>query len=269
MQCPAVVAEALRRARAVAACTAAAALVAGCSLWRPTVVPLRTIVQPAPCAARPDTLLVLLPGSHSLPEDFLREGFVQAIRERRIAADVLLVDAHVGYYDQRSIVTRLQADIVQPARAQGYRHIWLTGISIGAVGSMLYAQAQPDDVDGLLLIAPFLGSRLSAKEIEVAGGLAAWQAPNLPGGIDFDLALWRWLQMQTSPATAGRKLPLFLGYGNDDRFVYNDKVLSQALPPARVFTAEGGHDWPAWKALWPRMLDATPLPRDGSCVPAP
>jgi pimeloyl-ACP methyl ester carboxylesterase len=182
---------------------------------------------------------------------------------------VLLVDAHVGYYDKRSIVTRLQADIIKPARAQGYEHIWLAGISIGAVGSMLYADAHPDDVDGLLLIAPYLGSRLSAKEIEVAGGLATWQAPNLPSEGDIDLTLWRWLQAPTSPAISGKKLPLFLGYGDDDRFVYNDKVLGQALPPARVFTASGGHDWPAWKALWPRMLNATSLPRDAGCAPTP
>jgi pimeloyl-ACP methyl ester carboxylesterase len=258
-----------RALRGFAACLAAAVLLAGCSLWRPTVVPLRTIVQPAACATRPDTLLVLLPGSYSLPEDFVREGFVKTVREQRIAADVLLVDAHVGYYDKRSIVTRLQADVIQPARAQGYKHIWLAGISIGAVGSMLYADARPDDVEGLLLIAPYLGSRLSAKEIEVAGGLATWQAPNLPSEGDIDLTLWRWLQAQTSPAIAGKKLPLFLGYGDDDRFVYNDKVLSRALPPARVFTASGGHDWPAWKALWPRMLDATSLPRDAGCVPTP
>lgn len=248
---------------------AAASLLAGCSQWRPNVVPLRTIVQPAPCATRPDTLLVLLPGSYSLPEDFVSEGFLQAVRQRNIAADVLLVDAHLGYYEERSIVRRLQADIVQPARKLGYRHIWLVGISIGATGSILYARSQPGDVDGVLLIGPFLGSRLAAKEVEIAGGLAAWRAPSQPDSGDLDLALWRWLQAQTSSAVAGRKLPLFLGYGDADRFIYNDKVLSQALPPSRVFTAKGGHDWPAWKALWPRMLDATPLPRDNSCVPVP
>jgi pimeloyl-ACP methyl ester carboxylesterase len=226
--------DSCRALRGFAACLAAAVLLAGCGLWRPTVVPLRTIAQPAACATRPDTLLVLLPGSYSLPEDFVREDFVKTLREQRIAADVLLVDAHVGYYDKRSIVTRLQADVIQPARAQGYKHIWLAGISIGAVGSMLYADAHPDDVESLLLIAPYLGSRLSAKEIEVAGGLATWQSPNLPSEGDIDLTLWRWLQAQTSPATAGKKLPLFLGYGDDDRFVYNDKVLSRALPPTRV-----------------------------------
>ena len=100
---------------------------AGCAS-RPATAPLRTIAQPSPCEAQADTLLVLLPGTYSLPEDFVREGFVRAVREAGLAADVLLVDAHTGYYENRSIVDRLHADVVRPARARGYRQVWLAGI---------------------------------------------------------------------------------------------------------------------------------------------
>ena len=90
-----------------------ALIAAGCAfVWRPTSVPLRYLVAPAGCALRPDTLLVLLPGSWSLPEDFEREGFVGAVRQRHLAADVWLVDAHVGYYREGSIIDRLAADLV-------------------------------------------------------------------------------------------------------------------------------------------------------------
>lgn len=250
------------------ACVAAVALLGSCAQWRTPTVPLRTLAQPAPCAARPDSLLVMLPGSHSLPEEFIREGFVRAVRERRLAADVLLVDAHVGYYDNRSIIKRLRADVVEPARAKGYRRIWLVGISIGGVGAMLYADAQPDDVDGLVILAPYLGTRLTALEIRNAGSLAAWPAPLPSPESDVDVTLWRWLQAQTNPADPGKKIPLFLGYGLDDRFVYNARVLSEALPPARVFTTEGGHDWPAWNPLWRHMVEVIPIPRDATCAPA-
>jgi pimeloyl-ACP methyl ester carboxylesterase len=239
----------------------------GCAQWRPATVPLRTIAEPARCAVPPNTLLVLLPGSYSLPEEFQREGFVTTVRDSQLAADVVLVDAHVGYYNQRSIIDRLRDDVIQPARAKGYKQVWLVGISIGAVGAMIYADARPGDVDGVVLIAPFLGSYLSAQEIRNAGGLAAWRAPDLPSQGDIDLTLWRWLQAQTRPGPADGKLPLYLGYGLDDRFVFNDKVLSQAMPPSQVSTAEGGHDWPAWRVVWRQIVAALPLPRDPACKP--
>jgi pimeloyl-ACP methyl ester carboxylesterase len=229
-------------------------------------VPLRTIAEPARCDARPETLLVLLPGARSMPEEFQQEGFVQAVRERQLAVDVLLVDAHPGYYYSRSIVERLRADIIEPAHARGYRRIWLAGISLGGAGAMSYAEAWPNDVDGIVMLAPFLGSRESAQEIANAGGLSAWQAPSVSNEGNVDLSLWRWLQTQTSPSAAGRKLPLYLGYGVDDRFAFNHEVLRQALPAERVFTTEGGHDWPAWIVLWQRVLDAGVLPRDTTCV---
>jgi pimeloyl-ACP methyl ester carboxylesterase len=260
----------LRRALTALAGLTAAALV-GCALWRPATVPLRTITAPAHCATPPDILLVLLPGSYSLPEEFLSEGFVQTVRERRLAADVLLVDAHVGYYNNRSIIERLRVDVVEPARARGYRQVWLAGISIGAVGAMIYADARPDDVDGIVMLAPYLGTRLAAQEIKTSGGLAAWRAPAVSADAELDATLWRWLQAQTGTGTASatKKVPLFLGYGRDDRFAFNDEVLAQAMPRSRVFTAEGGHDWHAWRPLWRDVVNVIPIPSDPGCAAQP
>ncbi|KQP17668.1 alpha/beta fold hydrolase [Pseudorhodoferax sp. Leaf267] len=241
-----------------AALLASALFLTGCAAWRPATVPLRSIAMPSQCTARADTLLVLLPGSYSLPEEFEREGFIDAVRAQRLAADLLLVDAHVGYYHQRSIVDRLQADVVAPARAQGYRQVWLAGISIGGLGAMLYAEARPGEVDGLVVLAPYLGTHLVAKDIANAGGLAAWRAPPAPLAQDLDAGLWRWLQQQTAGPSAP---PLWLGYGLDDRFFYNAEQLRPALPAKQVFTAPGGHDWPVWTGLWQRMLPALPIPR--------
>ncbi|MGY4828473.1 serine aminopeptidase domain-containing protein [Sphaerotilaceae bacterium SBD11-9] len=239
----------------------AATLLGGCNAWREPTVPMRTIAEPAPCAGRSDTLLVLLPGMRSLPEEFQREGFVKAVRERQIAADVLLVDAHWGYYDNRSIVDRLRADVIQPARAQGYRRIWLAGISLGGVGAMRYAQAWPGDVDGIVMLAPYLGTPESAQQIQSAGGLAAWRAPPGRDGAEGDVRLWRWLQVQTSHTGDVKRLPLYLGYGQADRFASNAEVLRRAMPAGHVFTTAGGHDWDAWTVLWRQMLDAGVLPR--------
>lgn len=245
--------------------TMSLALLAGCAS-RPLVVPLRTIEQPAPCAPL-DTLVVMLPGSYSLPEDFIREGFVRRLRERGAKVEVLLVDAHVGYYESRTIVDRLHADVVQPARARGVRQVWLVGISIGAVGAMLYAEEHPRELEGMVLLAPYLGSRLFTLDIENAGGLSRWQAPERRVDEDVEPRLWRWLKAQTegSAGTDARRIAIYQGYGVDDRFAYNNRLLSRALPPDRVFTAPGGHDWPAWNALWQRIAPELPLPQDPAC----
>ncbi|MET0336033.1 MAG: alpha/beta hydrolase [Rhizobacter sp.] len=248
-----------------------ACLLAGCAGKRPSTVPLRTISQPLACGTA-DTLLVMLPGSYSLPEEFIREGFVRTVRDQQIAADVLLVDAHLGYYNDRSIIDRLQADVIRPARARGYREVWLVGISIGAVGAMLYADEHPGGADGVVLLAPFLGSRLTALDIENAGGLARWPAPERLVNEEIDMRLWRWIKGQTDGTSATPKLPIFQGYGVDDRFVYNNRLMSRSLPATRVFTVEGGHDWLAWNALWKRMVQALPLAREarsgGGCTSA-
>ena len=210
-------------------------------------------------------LLVMLPGSYSLPEEFRSEGFVRIARAHDLAADLQLVDAHVRYYQNRNVVERLAEDVIRPARAQGYRQIWLVGISIGAVGAMLYADAHPEDVDGVVLIAPYLGTQLTANEIKRAGGLARWPSPEVTSG-DIDTILWHWLKGQTPAESTVKKLPLFLGYGEQDRFRYNDEVLRAALPASQVFTAPGGHDWPAWRMVWERIASVLPVPIDPNCT---
>lgn len=46
----------------------------------------------------PAVLIVFLPGRTSGPADYEKQGFVQAVRDRRIAADMVSADAHMGYY---------------------------------------------------------------------------------------------------------------------------------------------------------------------------
>jgi hypothetical protein len=244
-----------------------AVLGTGCASRQPTV-PLATLSDPSACPARTDTLLVMLPGAYSTLDEFTREGFIDAVRERGIAADVLRADAHLGYYDDRgSVVRRLHEDVVVPARARGYRSIWIVGISVGGLGGMLYARERPGELAGLVVLAPYLGERAIATEIDNAGGLARWQAPT--GPLDptqremRDPALWRWLQGYTVRPAVPALPPLYLGYGTGDRFAFSHRLLAAALPGDHVATTDGGHDWPEWRRLWRGLLATLPLPRCG------
>lgn len=218
--------------------------------------------------------MAFLPGVFAMPHEFVENGFVAELRRHRIAADVLLVDAHLGYYSERSIVERLQSDVIAPARAAGYAQIWLVGISLGGYGALIHSAALRNDpagrVDGIVVIAPYPGDYRVVGAVEDAGSLARWTAParSLPPN-GFDVTLWRWLQGYAKARNDTQEQPLpplYLGYGLDDRFAATDALLAGALPTSHVFTAPGGHDWPVWRAVWQGLLHALPLPTDDSCA---
>lgn len=219
------------------------------------------LALPEAAAERAKALLVMLPGAYDTPQDFIREGFVAAVRERHLAVDLQLVNAHVGYYTQQTILERLHHDVIEPALAQGYEQIWLAGISIGGMGSLVYGATYPAGISGVVALAPYLGPRNISADVVRAGGLAQWpsQGQTLPED-DVDRRLWQWLKSQADPASAQTLPPLYWGYGLSDRFALGHRVVAQSLPAGRVFTVDGGHDWPAWIALWRQMLDKLPLP---------
>lgn len=231
---------------------------AGCAVLRTPSVPMDTRLERSTCSDPVKTLVVMLPGAWSRPGEFVQEGFVRELHDRGIAADAVIVDAHMAYYRSRTVVDRLAADVLAPARAAGYDTIWLVGISVGGFGALLQAQLQPGSADGLVVLAPYLGPRPLTDEILSAGGLRPWRAGEVAPD-NAERRLWQWLQASVDP-TPARQLPLYLGYGVEDRFVPSLEVLAAALPPGRVMTAPGGHDWPAWRDLWRQALDRLALP---------
>ncbi len=225
-------------------------------------MPTQTVRASCPAS----TLIVLLPGVYSSIDEFEQDGgYLTALRERRIAADVVLADAHLAYYRDKSIVDRLQADVFKPARAAGYQQVWLAGISLGGFGSLLNEWTVPGKTAGLILLAPYLGEPPLLDRIEAAGGLHRWQPPAAASDPDdaqaeVQLRLWRWLKQHTA-REPGAVLPLYLGYGTEDRLAQGHRLMAAALPPQQVVTTPGGHDWPQWRRLWLVLLDRLPLPR--------
>lgn len=241
----------------------AAILATGCVNLRSTSAPMYTQADASQCVARADMLIVMLPGVYSYPEEFAREGFVKAVQDSRIAADVVRVDAHLGYYEKNAFVERLRQDVIAPAKARGYRAIWIFGISLGGFGGLIYAQEHPEDIAGVVALAPYLGAATISDEVAKAGGLMRWSASANPAGDERsrrETALWASLKRYGSPSAT--TLPqLWLGYGNADRFAPSNGLLGAVLPPERVFTTDGGHDWAPWLRLWKSALATLPAPR--------
>ncbi|MFY9824493.1 MAG: alpha/beta hydrolase-fold protein [Thermoanaerobaculia bacterium] len=232
-------------------------VLAGCVRYlparlRPTPVPLHVVHYPgpAPNAGQPRTLVVLLHGQWDRPRDFGTYGFPEIAARAGAHVDMVAVDAHLNYYYKNMIVDRLREDVIGPARRH-YDRIWLAGISIGGTGSLLYASQHPEDVDGIVIFAPYLGEDRVIDEVAAAGGLASWQVPKTLAPNDFQRRIWIWLQGYTrGPA----RFPLYLGWGETDSFARANGLLAKELPKDHVFTAPGGHEWKAWSKLWEQFV---------------
>ena len=222
----------------------------GCALLRSTPAPIPTI-ELARATAGSECSVVLLPGRGGHPDDFVEAGFADLMAARGIEAEVIGVDAHLGYYARRTVLERLEEDVMAPRQG---RRLYLVGVSMGGLGALLYQQHHPGRVAGIVLLAPFLGSDAVTREVERGGGLRAWRPERPVEPDDYQRQLWLWLREDPL-----REVPVFLGWGRDDAFHEANSLLAATLPPGRVAVVDGGHDWQTWREIWARMLDAGAL----------
>lgn len=210
---------------------------------------MRTLLEAARPGETADTRVIFLPAAYTGPEDFLRAGFVTAVRERELPVDLVFADVNLQHLTDRTLLRRLRHELMLPARAVGCRSIWICGISLGGFIGLAYADQYPTEVDGLCLLAPYLGNHMITGEIERANGLASWD-PGVPAADDDERRVWRFIK-----AAAGGPVAVHLGYGSEDRFARSHRMMSEALEPHRVRVIPGGHEWPVWTRLWTGFLD--------------
>lgn len=194
------------------------------------------------------TLLILLPPAYQQPKAFFAQGFVSAVRERALDVDLYLAELNFSDIADLSVLTQLHHQLIIPARAQGYRAIWLAGISIGGYIATAYADRYPGHINGLLLLAPYPGSRIATNAIHNAGGIHAWHMA--PATDDPELRNWHWLK-----TWANTQVATYLAYGNADRFAEAHAMMAQLLPEPHVDCIAGDHTWPVWQQLWRNFLD--------------
>ena len=211
---------------------------------------MRSVLNAAVPGVVAPTRIVCLPGAYHTAADFLAAGFDRGVRTRRLPIDLLFVDIEMQHLGDRSALQKLRQDIVLPARELGCESLWFAGISLGGFVALDYAAAYPGDLNGVCLLAPYLGNRLLTAEIARFRGLDEWAAQTV-ADEDEERRIWRFLQAQPSHSRL-----LYLGFGRDDRFADAHRLMADALPPDAVDVVPGGHDWRAWTMLWENFLDA-------------
>ena len=182
--------------------------------------------------------MIWFPGAYDGAQSFVDQGFAVAVAKRGTSLDLLFVDLEMAHLQDRGPIERLRSEIILPARTAG-ASTWLGGISLGGLLALDYASSYPGEVDGLCLLAPYLGNRMLIDEV-AAGRLAEFDAEH---------RIWRYIKSQIHAA------PIYLGYGRQDRFSRAHDLMAATLPAKRVDVVDGGHDWRTWFELWERFLD--------------
>jgi pimeloyl-ACP methyl ester carboxylesterase len=200
-------------------------------------------------------LVVMLPGAYSGPQEFVDRGFVAAMQAQGFEADALLADAHLGYAENGTLLERLHDDVLVPAQREGYRRIWLVGISLGGMASLGLLMRHPEMLEGIVAIAPYVGPPALVQQVAAAGGAKTYADAAHPNG-DLEAALWSWLG-HSGPAER-EKIHLYTG--SQDRLIGGQRLLAALLAPDHVLELPGDHDWPVWTALWSRWLVRAPWP---------
>jgi len=198
-------------------------------------------------------LLIFLRGIGGSHTDFERFGLIDQVKERNLPVDIVVPNAHYGYYKSESVVDRIKEDIIEPAKQRGYERFWLAGFSMGGLGSLFYIREYPEDIEAVMLVSPFMGWGTIRREIEAAGGIRNWDADS--SAIDnWQILIWTFVQdYVTAPDSYP---PVYLGYGTTDGVAKNGpSLLADALLDQRVFTMQGGHNYPTFKVLWSKHLD--------------
>lgn len=190
-----------------------------------------------------EEIFVLLPGIQDDIDSFEKHGFVAVARKLLSGpkdAAFVAVDAHYGYYRERSIDRRLKDDVLPQFAG---RKVTLVGISLGGFGALLTARRYPDLFDRIILIAPFLGWPENLQRLE--RGADAAPRDDMEAGV---FALWRWLEQGADG------IPTTLLYGRGDKFSKAYDQLALRAPGIALQGAEGAHDWRTWNALWADWL---------------
>jgi pimeloyl-ACP methyl ester carboxylesterase len=246
----------------------ALAVLPGCTLlMRDTPAPIPTLLRPLAASGRAATLVVFLPGRGDTMANYEEAGILTTMGEAGVKADAILVDAHLGYYFNRTMVERLRADVLLPARQQGYRRIVVVGVSIGGLGALLLERDHPGSADALVLLSPYLGVKAAFFErIVAAGGPESWAAGREPSAGPIEEQVWTFLGTKTSALP-----PTWLSFGGEDRYARGHRLFAPLLPETRVNTIPGGHDWKTWRALWRDLCfksDLFQAERAGGAAPA-
>lgn len=198
-----------------------------------------------------DKLIIFIPGLYDSVDKFKKESFFSEARKAGVKADLVAININAGHLAERVMIRRIRKDVFRRIRNEGYKNIWIVGVSIGGLSSLVYLQAHEKDLCGVVVLAPFLADDKLIKEVRKFGGIKKW-APAVEktkDSIDDQInSLWTWLTTKDDFSN------IYLGYGKQDRFIVGSHLLETYLDKSHVVAIDGEHDWVTGRKLWIEQL---------------
>lgn len=239
----------------------AAAGIAACAPFGDANQPLALARVVAPHDA--DTLVIVLPGRRDDLASLRGSGIADVFARHWPRAEVVLAEATLAYYVAGGLADRLHREVVAPAKARGIERVWLVGASLGGFGAIRYADEHPGEVEGLVLLAPYLGDAALQRGIAARGGLIAHDpgVPERPVTRDnVDTETWKTLARWARDRDSAPRI--WVAYGREDPFAAAAPLMRELAGDARVIVREGGHAWRVWVPAADEIASAAATPRE-------
>ena len=220
-----------------------------CSLIFETDKPLILLWDKA--EKKSDKLIIFIPGIYDAVDKFEKEHFFSDAREAGIKADLVSINLNAGHLAERVMIPRIQEDVFRLIQNDGYKNIWMVGVSIGGLSSLVYLQHQEKDLCGVVVLAPFLADDRLIEEVKKYGGIEKWapEVEEIKNSIDDQInSLWVWLTSKNDFSN------IYLGYGKQDRLIAGSHLLETFLEPSHVIRVNGKHDWVTGRKIWQEQL---------------
>lgn len=224
-------------------------IISSCSLFVDVNEPLHLLWDKN--GKRTENLIIFLPGLYDSQDKFKKELFFKVAREADIEADLVAVNISVMHLSKKMLSERINKDVLEHIKNDGYKNIWMVGVSIGGLNSLIYLKNHEENICGVVLLAPYLGDERLARDMKTAGGIKNWVpiAGKMKDAVDEEVeALWLWL------ANKKHLSNVYLGYGKQDNLVAGSLTLETLLNKKNVIAIDGGHDWETGRKIWEKQL---------------
>lgn len=203
-----------------------------------------------------DRLIIFFPGLYDTAEKFKDEDFFSIARKEGVSADLVSVNVNVFHLVKGMMIERVEKDIYETAKKKGYKNIWLVGVSLGGLNSLLFNIKHEKDLCGVVTLAPYVANTLLVEDLRDAKDIKNWKPSTDADKLALEKRLqqlWVWLKEQSSNNNLKK---VYLGYGKQDRYVDAIKLFENILDKNHVVTVEGGHTWVTGQKIWQKQLSS-------------
>lgn len=200
-----------------------------------------------------DRLIIFLPGLLDSASTFEEKEFFSHARKAGVKADMVAMSIHIRHLMENKMIERIEFDVYLDAIKNGYKNIWLVGVSIGGLNSLLFYRKHMKGLCGVVALAPYVAGGVLLEELQ-KDGIENWEPKEVYEMMLFEKKLqflWAWLQQQQSD---NNLKSLYLGYGKQDRFIEAIKLLESILDKKNIIAIDGEHDWETGQKVWQQQL---------------